>query len=178
MTRSNGEAGAAVRVRTDAELDSAAAALVEVHRSDGYPVEGVVDPVGWLSGTSVLRAWIGELGGRVVGHVSVSSPQEGDAAAQMWVDSQGGQESPVAVLGRLFVSSHARGHALGSRLLREAMSYADDAGLRLVLDVLSKDAAAIALYERLGWKRFGSTVHRIASGENFPAYCYAGPSAH
>jgi hypothetical protein len=37
-----------VRPRADADLPATAAALVEVHRSDGHPVEGVDDPRGWL----------------------------------------------------------------------------------------------------------------------------------
>jgi len=28
-----------------------------------------------------------------------------------------------------------------------------------VLDVMTKDVAAIALYERLGWRRIGTTQH-------------------
>jgi hypothetical protein len=37
-----------VRPRADADLPATAAALVEVHHSDGHPVEGVDDPRGWL----------------------------------------------------------------------------------------------------------------------------------
>lgn len=34
------------RPRTDADLPELARILVEVHDRDGYPVEGVADPVG------------------------------------------------------------------------------------------------------------------------------------
>jgi len=40
-----------VRERTLADIPAAAAALVEVHRTDGYPVEGVADPIRWVTAT-------------------------------------------------------------------------------------------------------------------------------
>jgi hypothetical protein len=39
---------ATIRSRADSDLPEAAAALVGVHRGDGYPVEGVDDPRRWL----------------------------------------------------------------------------------------------------------------------------------
>ena len=73
-----------IRERTAADLPAAAAALVEVHRTDGYPVEGVDDPVAWLDSAAVRRAWIAEVSERVVGHVSISEPRSDDAAALLW----------------------------------------------------------------------------------------------
>ena len=83
---------------------------------------------------------------------------------------------PVAVLGRLFVLHEARGHALGERLVRTARDHAHEHGRRLVLDVMTKDTAAIRLYERLGWQRIGTTQHTYGHGRAIDAYCYVSPS--
>lgn len=164
-----------VRERTAADLRGAAAALVEVHRTDGYPVEGVDDPVAWLDGAAVRRAWIAELRGRVVGHISISEPRPDDAAAHLWRATPGGAHDTVAVLGRLFVVTEARRRAAGERLVRAAQDHAREHGLRLVLDVMAKDAAAVALYERLGWRRIGRTEHDTGRGGTTPAHCYVAP---
>lgn len=165
-----------IRERTTADLPAAAAALVEVHRSDGYPVEGVDDPIAWLDGATLRHAWIAELHGRIVGHVSISEPQPDDAAAYMWTATPDGAHDAVAVLGRLFVVTEARRQATGEHLMRAAQHYARGHDLRLVLDVMAKDAAAIKLYERLGWRRIGQTEHDNGHGTTVPAYCYVAPS--
>lgn len=166
---------ATIRVReSDLDIDHAAAALVEVHSSDGYPVEGVDDPHGWLTGGQVLRAWVAELGGAVVGHVAVSEPQKDDAAVQKWLQTTEGARTQPAVLNRLFVTKHARGRAVGARLLQTATAYAESLGRRLVLDVMTKDRTAIRLYERLGWRPLGTTEHDSGHGL-VPAVCYVSP---
>ncbi|MER5279267.1 GNAT family N-acetyltransferase [Streptomyces sp. NPDC002809] len=60
-------------------------------------------------------------------------------------------------------------------LMDAAVSYARANKLHLVLEVLTKDAAAIRLYERLGWQRFGETVHTFAR-ERFDAACFVAPA--
>jgi ribosomal protein S18 acetylase RimI-like enzyme len=164
-----------VRRRQPADLPGAGAALVEVHRSDGYPVEGVDDPVAWLLSPHQIAAWVAELDGRIVGHVALSEPQPNDAAATVWTAHADNLADDVAVLGRLFVHPQARGHALGEQLARTATDYANEHGLRLVLDVMTKDAAAIRLYERLGWQRIGTTQHDDGRGHAIDAYCYVSP---
>ncbi|PSL06749.1 hypothetical protein CLV30_102135 [Haloactinopolyspora alba] len=55
----------------------------------------------------------------------------------------------------------------------------DDAARRrqpLVLDVMTKDAAAIHLYEGLGWHRIGTVDHTFGDREHTPAICYLAPS--
>ena len=64
-----------VRERAPADIPAAAAALVEVHRTDGYPVEGVADPTRWITATDQIRAWVAELDNQIVGHVAISKPQ-------------------------------------------------------------------------------------------------------
>ena len=164
-----------IRARATADLDAVAAALVEVHRTDGYPVEGVDDPHAWLVDSNQLAVWVAELDGRTVGHVALSEPQPGDAAAILWNDDPDNSGEPPAVLGRLFVLRDARGHALGEQLVQTATEYAQQHGRRLVLDVMTKDAAATRLYERLGWRRIGTTKHDDGHGNAIDAYCYVSP---
>ncbi|MEU5163517.1 GNAT family N-acetyltransferase [Streptomyces sp. NPDC020875] len=166
---------AAVRPFEEDDLPGAASALVEVHRSDGYPVEGVEDPRAWVRSDGVVAAWVAEAEGRIVGHVAVMRPQ-GEDAVSIWIEQSGDDLSGIAVLARLFVVQFARKYALGRTLTEAAMAYGRDHGLRLVLDVMSKDTAAIRLYERLGWRKIGETAHTFGSGQTITALCYVAPA--
>ncbi|NEC09701.1 GNAT family N-acetyltransferase [Streptomyces sp. SID7909] len=165
-----------VRLREDADLGAAAAVLAGVHESDGYPVEGVAEPEAWLSPEGLLAAWVAELDGRVVGHVAVNRARHGEDVARLWGERGGAGDAEVAVLARFFVGRDARGASAGARLMGAAEGYARAHGLPLVLEVLTKDAAAIRLYERLGWQRIGGLRHFFA-GRHFDALCFVAPSA-
>ncbi|MFI6344978.1 GNAT family N-acetyltransferase [Streptomyces sp. NPDC050560] len=156
------------------DLDPAAAALVEVHETDGYPVEGIEDPQGWLWSDDVLRAWVADGEGEVVGHVAIMRPR-GEDAVRMWTKQSGDDEAHVAVLARLFVVRAARKHKTGERLMEAAMRFAQERDLRLVLDVMTKDVAAMRLYERLGWQKIGEATHHFGDGQSIPAVCYVSP---
>lgn len=151
-----------VRARKAEDLPDATAALVSVHATDGYPVEGVGDPVAWLEPEGLLSAYVARSGGRVVGHVAVMA-QPGAPG--------------YAVLARLFVVREARGLRLGEALVRAAETYAAGADLRLTLDVLLKDTAAIRLYDRLGWTRTGALRHTFGEGRHVDGWRYAAPGA-
>ncbi|MEV0641837.1 GNAT family N-acetyltransferase [Streptomyces sp. NPDC050619] len=162
-----------IRPFENKDLPGAAAALAEVHATDGYPVEGVADPESWLRSENVLAAWVAETGGgaRVVGHVAVMRP-DGEDAVSLWTEQNGDDEGRVAVLARLFVVRDARRFAVGERLVRTAMDYGLSHDRRLVLDVMTKDTAAIRLYERLGWLRTGEATHRYGEEQSIEAVCY------
>ncbi|MEU5795243.1 GNAT family N-acetyltransferase [Streptomyces sp. NPDC047813] len=165
-----------VRLFEDTDLSGAAKALVEVHETDGYPVEGVEDPQAWLRSDDVLAAWVAEAREVIVGHVAIMSPR-GEDAVSMWLAESGENESRVAVLARLFVVKAARENATGKRLMEAAMSHARANGLRLVLDVVEKDTSAMRLYERLGWRKIGEATHHFGDGQSIPAVCYVAPEA-
>ncbi|MDH6450184.1 MULTISPECIES: GNAT family N-acetyltransferase [unclassified Streptomyces] len=165
-----------VRPFEDSDLADAAAALVDVHTTDGYPVEGVEEPETWLRSADVIAAWVGELDGAVVGHVAIMRPH-GEDAVSLWMQQSGDKEDQIAVLARLFVVKSARKHAVGESLMQAAMSYADEHGIRLVLDVMTKDTAAMRLYERLGWREIGRAPHHYGSGQSIDAVCYVAPSS-
>ncbi|KAF4406191.1 GNAT family N-acetyltransferase [Streptomyces lycii] len=165
-----------VRRLTDADVSKAASVLVEVHASDGYPVEGVAQPEEWLRPPGLIASWVAELDGDVVGHVAISRPG-GEQAASMWLKQSGLDPDRVAVLGRLFVSPAARRRAAGEELMKAAHEYGQAHGVRLVLDVVAKDQAAMRLYERLGWKRIGRAVHEYGEGQRTDAFCYVSPES-
>ncbi|WP_327290249.1 GNAT family N-acetyltransferase [Streptomyces sp. NBC_01198] len=167
-----------VRPRLRGDIPAAAAGLVAVHESDGYPVEGVSEPEAWLTPPGMVNAWVAEIGGTVVGHVAVSRP-DGEEAVSRWLDRSGvSTEGGVGVLARLFVVPAARSKGVGEDLVRAAVADARSRGMRLVLDVLTKDTAAIRLYTRLGWTGLGTAVHTFAEGRQAAeALCFVSPPA-
>ncbi|KUN07111.1 acetyltransferase [Streptomyces yokosukanensis] len=163
-----------IRPFEETDLIGATAALTDVHATDGYPVEGVARPQAWLRSDDMLASWVAEAGRRIVGHVAVMRPC-GEGAVSLWTEQSGDDEQCVGVLARLFVIKEARGRTLGERLVRTAMDYGLSHNRRLVLDVMVKDAAAIRLYERLGWLRTGRTAHHYGDGHYADALCYVTP---
>jgi ribosomal protein S18 acetylase RimI-like enzyme len=168
-------AGIVIRPFEDVDLPGAALALVEVHATDGYPVEGADQPERWLRSADVLAAWVAETNGKVIGHVSLMRPH-GEDAVSLWVEQSGDSEDRVAVLARLFVVREARKHRVGEKLMKVAMDYAQGRNLRLVLDVMTKDTAAMRLYERLGWVKIGEATHRYGADQEIGAICYVAPA--
>ncbi|EHM25152.1 putative acetyltransferase [Streptomyces sp. W007] len=112
----------------------------------------------------------------MVGHIAIMKA-EGEKAVTLWQQQSGEDESRIGVLARLFVVRSARKHAVGESLMRAAMDYAEENDLRLVLDVMDKDEAAIRLYERLGWQFIGGATHQFGDGQQIPAKCYVWPAS-
>lgn len=162
---------ATIRERERGHLAAAAAALVAVHASDGYPVEGVDDPHAWLCPPGLLAAWVALVDDTVVGHALVTTPKPGDAAVEAWT-AQGGELSRIVVGGRLFVAPAGRSHNLGTRLAQTLTDWAASEGYDLVGDVMEKDKAALRIYERIGWRRIGTTMHDTGHGTQVPALLF------
>ncbi|MGW0606210.1 GNAT family N-acetyltransferase [Streptomyces sp. NPDC002640] len=160
----------ALRPRAEPDLPACAEVLRAVRERDGYPLDRPADPVAWLSPAALLGAWVAEHEGRVVGHAALSRPGEGDEAPARW-----GDPARAAVVTRLFVSPAARGLGLGAALLRRLTDEAAAAGLHPVLDVLSTDTAADALYRRLGWRHLGDATQRWGPDRTVTLRCYAAP---
>ncbi|MEU6157532.1 GNAT family N-acetyltransferase [Streptomyces sp. NPDC047130] len=162
----------ALRPRAELDLPACVEVLRAVHARDGYPLDWPADPVAWLSPATSPAAWVAEHDGRIVGHVALSRPGEGDEAPARW----GGGPDRAAVVSRLFVSPAARGLGLGAALLRRVTDEAAAAGLHPVLDVLSTDTAADALYRRLGWRHLGDATQRWGPDRTVTLRCYAAPA--
>lgn len=164
-----------VRTRTEADVEAACDLLRDVYKTDGYPVEGTSDALGWLTPSELIEAWVAEdpsLG--IIGHVLVSRPLATTKAVDVWI-SRGGSRDQTAVLGRLFISSKARGLGVGAALTQEASHWAEQRGLRLVLDVMSKDLAAIKLYRTLGWQDLGAATHSDGHGGVWKSLLFVSP---
>ncbi|MGW0687596.1 GNAT family N-acetyltransferase [Streptomyces sp. NPDC002754] len=159
-----------VRARRSNDLAACVEALRAVHHADGYPTNWPQDPAGWVSGDDTVGAWVGCHDGRVVGHVLLARPAPGDVAPTLVPAG-----TPVAVAGRLFVAPSARGHRLGAALLGLAAREARRHGALAVLDVVTTDSAAIALYERLGWTFLGDGQQVWGPDELVTVRCYSAP---
>ncbi|MGW2154971.1 GNAT family N-acetyltransferase [Nonomuraea sp. NPDC001699] len=140
--------GMSVRLRTPADLDACAAALRLVHNADRYPVDWPADPLGWLTPQGLLSAWVAVTEDQVLGHVGLAGTPEGPEVT------------------RLFVAPAARGRGLAPLLLDTVRKAADGP---VLLEVSDEGRAAVALYERLGWRRVGSTRARWLNAAGEPA---------
>lgn len=148
-----------VRERVAGDLAALVPLLREVHERDRYPALWPNDPVGFLEPADGLAAWVALLAGdcpAVLGHVMLTEADR-DVAAALEV-----AEHEVALVSRLFVASAARGLGAGGRLLAVAGDHARSLGRSLALEVLSINTDAIALYERSGWTRAGTTTRSWA----------------
>lgn len=163
----------AIRPRTAADLDDCAGVLRLVHAHSGYPVQGCDNAKAFLTGGPIEQAWIAEQDSQIVGHVAVSKATEDDVSVALWRKQH--PDSPVALMERLFVHPEKLGGGIATRLIQTASSWSRDAGCRLVLFALVKDQAAMRLYERLDWTRFGEAVYQWGDGGQMDAVCFVGP---
>lgn len=169
-----------VRPRTDADLEPSAAVLRAVRASDGYPVRWPADPAAWLAPSGTLAAWVAETddagaGRRVVGHALLRHA-DGTSAADLLAAAAGVGVERVALVSRLFVDPSARRCGAGRALLEAVRAEASARGLVLGLDVVDKDRAAIAMYERAGWRRVGTLACDWLPGpDQPPLHCYLAP---
>lgn len=80
-----------------------------------------------------------------------------------WTRRDSETELPHADIGRVAVSSRARGGGLGRRLVQELIDYARKVGIEiLTLDVRGNNHAAMHVYERLGFKEYGRIADFVA----------------
>ncbi|WP_018832812.1 GNAT family N-acetyltransferase [Salinispora tropica] len=150
-----------IRDRVPADLKRCISVLADVHRLDRYPLNWPADPYQWLSPDNTRHAWIAERGAAVVGHVVVHHH------AAFATDPA----SPtVAEVGRLFVAPAARRHNTATQLLHHARQWAAEHQLDLTLEIVddTRSAAAIALYERTGWRHTHTTTAAWTSPEGRP----------
>jgi GNAT superfamily N-acetyltransferase len=162
-----------IRRREPEDLDALVAALAKVHADDNYPTRWPEDPVQWLTTRDPYGAWVAEWNGQPVGQV-VLRPAVAQAPVLMWSAVTGHDPAYCCVIGRLFVAGSARGHGLGQGLLEAAVTDAGERRLTPVLDVVDQNAAAIRLYERLGWIHLGTYRERFTpEGPEETLHCFA-----
>lgn len=166
-----------IRPTVPADLDDLADALIQVHSTDGYPVEGVADPQAWLHLPAALGQWTALLDGTPVGHVGMTRPAHGDAAPTMLAEREGAPRDDIAVLVRLFVAPAARGQGLAGHLVDKVERHARSLHLRLTLNVMQKDQSAISLYKWRGWSILGKFDHAHGAESRTVAIAMVAPSA-
>ncbi|WP_445525503.1 GNAT family N-acetyltransferase [Streptomyces cyslabdanicus] len=173
-------AGPYVRPRTQGDLGDCVRVLAQVHEHSGYPVNWPAAPAAWLTQPALLGAWVAELDGRIVGHVALARSRAGDVAPGLWSARRGVDAvdaGATAVVSRLFVAPSARGAGIGASLMARAVAEAREQALHPLLDVVATDTAAVALYERLGWRLLGTVEQRWGPEQRVSVRCYAAATA-
>jgi len=166
--------GLTVRERTEADIAACVEALRGVYAADRYPMRWPADAAAFVTARDVLAAWVARREGAVVGHVVLRSGAGHDDAA-MWSAATGLPDSGHGLIARLFVVPEERGTGLGRQLLDIAVAESWHRALWPVLDVMAANTAAVALYERLGWRRVGGREFPFSDGSTAPMYCYVAP---
>lgn len=162
-----------IRPRSTDDLPALAEVLVRVHALDGYPVEGVADPVGWLTPARTFGAWAAVYDSQPIGQAALTHAAPEDDAARVWHKVTGGDVTRLAIPARLFVDPDHRQCGAGGALMRAVIDHAHGHGLAVAFDVMLKDQAAIRLYEAAGCQRIGAIEHLHSDGSSEPAAVYA-----
>ena len=147
-----------VRPRLQPDMDACVSLLRELHEHDNYPLAWPADPYAWLCGHRQVMAWVASRGDAICGHVALTIPRSGAAATRAWEKVLRVQQPGLLSVAQLFVSLQARGCGIGGRLLDTALAAARAKGAAPVLEVITLNRQAIALYQARGWRRIGS-VH-------------------
>ncbi|MEU7634396.1 MULTISPECIES: GNAT family N-acetyltransferase [Actinomycetes] len=164
-----------IRPRREEDIPVLAAILIRVHELDGYPIEGVADPEGWLRHDSELRSWTAVEDTTPIGQITLTIGAPSDDAARAWYEHTHGDVQFLAIPARLFVAPEHRGTGAGRLLMKTAIEFARARKLAIAFDVMLKDRAAISLYESLGAERVAEIVHRAAPNIEEPAAVYLIP---
>ena len=161
-----------IRPRRPEDLDACVRGLAESHELDGYPMRWPADPPSWLTVPGTVAAMVGVLDGEVVAHGLIRRA-DGTTAADSLVRASGHPVDEIAMVSRLYVAPAGRRRGVGGRLLDALLRAAAEHDLMLGLDVVDKDAAAIAMYERAGWHRVATIPCDWAPDRQM--HCYLAP---
>lgn len=82
---------------------------------------------------------------------------------------------PVDLVVSAGMPGPGRGRGAGRQLIEAACDHATGSDLRIVFDVMLKDAGAITLYESLGCRRIAATDHSHGADLSEPAAIYEAP---
>lgn len=166
-----------IRPRRSEDIANCAEVLKRVYQLDGYPVQGVDHALEFLSGPHTLEAWVATSdAGNIVGHIAMSSSAKTDLSVELW-KQQHSRVDNIAVLERLFVDPGARGQGVAEALMRAVTAAGQERGLRVVLFALEKDQGAMRLYEKVGWRTYGTQRYRYGDGKEMDAVCYVSPAS-
>ncbi len=150
----------------EALCEAATAAIIE---GGGF---GWVTPPGhsalarWFSGVLLVPEHIllvARLNGRIVGSAQLVRPPRHNEA-----------QAFSATLMRAFIAPYARGHGLARMLTERVEEMARAMGAHVLnLDVRETQEAAIAMYERLGYQRWGEhPAYALVNGRTIRGFYY------
>lgn len=162
-----------VRTRTAADLGACVALATEVQRVDGYPTflgDGGLEA--FVAPDDVLGAWVAELDGDVVGHVLLR-PRSAPPSVILAAEALEVDAAKLGFVARLMVAPSARRRGLAKDLLDVVVLEAHRRGLLPVLDVVTSDTAAIALYEASGWHHLGDRTLTLRNGDDLALRVYS-----
>ena len=144
-----------VRERRDDDLPDWRCCSPSSSRPARYPIRWPLPiPVEeFLVRPTEERAWVAELDGRVVGHVTVGGLD--GVLRDLFVAALGTEG--LAEVAVLFVAEDILGTGAGGRLLDTAVDWIVASGREPVLDVVPAHARAIAVYRHRGWRVLGET---------------------
>ncbi|WP_309649123.1 GNAT family N-acetyltransferase [Nocardioides sp.] len=142
-----------VRERRDTDLARLVELLAEQQAVSSYPVRWPLPfpAEQFLVRRHDRRAWVAELDGAVVGHVSVGDPEE---LVPRFTEATGA--AAFGMVSALFTGLAARGRGVGSLLLDTAVAWVRARGEVPVLDVVPVHEPAVRLYRDRGWVEVGS----------------------
>lgn len=147
---------ASVRPRRSSDLPALADVLAGQQPHSRYPLRWPLPfpPEEFIVRPSEQQAWVAELDGQVVGHVSLTTV-EADALGDIWSAGAGRPVAELACVSVLFVDHERQGHGIGGRLLDTAVTAAREAKQTPVLDVVTRHSAAVDVYRHRGWVEVG-----------------------
>jgi GNAT superfamily N-acetyltransferase len=147
--------GVVIRERTSGDLAAVVGITAELQVVDGYPSflgnETLKD---FVAPSDVLGAWVATIGDDVVGNVLLR-PRSAPASAAMAATALDVPADRILFVARLMVAPRARRRGVARMLLRTVLDEAHRRDRYLVLDVVTKDTAALSLYEAEGWRLLG-----------------------
>jgi GNAT superfamily N-acetyltransferase len=163
-----------LRGRGDSDLRRCAALLRSTHESDRYPLHMPDDPASFFVVRDAMGAWVALVDDEIVGHVLLRAASTPTVMAVASGET-GLAEDRLAVVGRLLVGRSARRRGVGRALLGRAARESWALGRQPVLDVVTDQTAAIALYEREGWRKAAQVRVTFSTGESVDEIVFIGP---
>jgi GNAT superfamily N-acetyltransferase len=164
-----------IRRRRAFDLAALEALAAEVLAVDGYPPRVPDDLARFVAAPSALAAFVADGDGKVVGHVCLS-PSGSPEVMAMARDALDAAPEQLCVVARLFVAPGHRRAGIAGHLLGAALDEARVLGRRPVLDVATHLETAVALYERLGWRRVGTVTVDMGARPPLDEHVYLAPT--
>ena len=164
-----------IRPRTSRDLAACAAIAEFVHDADGYPSFLGESTFGeFVAPDDELGSWVATLDGKIVGQV-VLRPRSAPGSVTLAALELEAPPEQLGFVARLLVAPSARRRGLARRLLAHVADEAHQRHLHAVLDVVVRDAAAIALYDACRWRRLGGHTMVLRSGATLDVAVYSEP---